>query len=156
MVFGPWWGLRLVSAGLLCAVTLTLPVGVLAEVVGHAQADYPIEACGLIAGPAGQVETATRIIPLRNASPEPDREFTFDPDEQLGAYQVMDALGEDPVVVYHSHPTGPAVPSATDRAHASAGSVWLIVSLTNPADPVARAWRVRGGVCDEIGLIVEG
>lgn len=146
-------------------MTLQLPADALAEVVDHCRRAHPREACGIIAGPAGQPAlghaTATRVIPMANTAPDPSGAFEFDVDEQLAAYAEMDTRGEDPVVLWHSHPAGPATPSAVDVAGAAGGtSLWLIVSLAGTTQPhdfhVAdvRCWRIIGGQPAEVEIQV--
>jgi len=139
---------------------LLLPADALAAVIAHCQIDYPNEACGIIAGPAGQPGTGTvaadRVIPIINISPDPQVGFRFFPPEQRAAYAAMDAAGEDPVVIYHSHPAGPAIPSPTDvDAAVTAGQTlrWLIVSLA--VDVVVQCWRYEDGqaVEDELRIL---
>lgn len=124
---------------------LRLSADLLAAVVYHATLAHPAEACGLLTGPAGQTEVATRQVPIRNTALDPKAEFVFDVDDQLAAYADMDARGEDPVVVYHSHPRGPAVLSGRDQAHAAhTSAVWLVVA-TSTRPPQVQAWRMQDG-----------
>jgi len=87
----------------------------------------------------------------------PGSRFEFDPTQQLAAYDQMDALREDPVVLYHSHPAGPPVPSPTDVAAAAGGTcLWLIVAMAGPA-PKARVWAIDGDqVTEHVLQIVDG
>ncbi len=117
------------------------------QVIAHARAAYPEEACGILAGPAGS-DTPTRYLPMDNAAPSATREYAyrFDPAQQLAAYREMDQCGEDPLALVHSHPHTSATPSAVDVARAAEpGAHYLILSLEDPAAPVLRAWRIRDG-----------
>ena len=128
---------------------ITIPTRVLAAVQRRVQEGLPVEVCGIIAGPAGQLALANRHIPLRNAAEDPASAFLLDMDEQLAAYADMDLRLEDPVVLYHSHPHGPAKPSPVDIRAAGGGTtrVWLIVSPSQ-----TRAWRFAGSSPVEIGI----
>jgi proteasome lid subunit RPN8/RPN11 len=99
-------------------------------ILDDCEARLPIEACGLLVGidePAGL--RVAEILPAPNVEAAPDR-FEIDPHllfathRRLRAEPDLRLLGH-----YHSHPGGPARPSATDRARAyEAGAVWLVVA----------------------------
>jgi proteasome lid subunit RPN8/RPN11 len=84
------------------------------DVAGRA----PEEACGLL---VGRVEDGIgyilEVIPTTNALHSPVR-YRIEPAEQLAAFNHMDETGMELVGIYHSHPNGPAGPSATDLAEA--------------------------------------
>ena len=87
----------------------------LRQVVEAAEAAYPGECCGLLVGrqtPKGVVEV-TRAHPAANLGKQPNR---FEIDPRLWV-DLARALGKGPTKVvglYHSHPDGPAQPSAVD------------------------------------------
>lgn len=123
------------------------------QMITHARACYPEEACGILAGPTGG--DPIRFIPMSNAAPAETREYAyrFDAAQQLAAYREMDGCGEDPIALVHSHPFTEARPSAVDVALAAdPDPLYLIVSLKDPANPVLRAWRIRGGRAAEESL----
>jgi proteasome lid subunit RPN8/RPN11 len=63
-----------------------------------------------------------------NVTPEPARRFEIDPQALVDAQRAARAGGPEVIGYYHSHPTGSAAPSATDRAMASRdGKVWAII-----------------------------
>ncbi|HEV2235766.1 MAG TPA: M67 family metallopeptidase [Ktedonobacterales bacterium] len=108
-----------------------------------------IEACGLLLGTAdagGWRIEAT--VPLRNIANSATY-FEFDPAELLG-HDLRH--GAAIVGVYHSHPGGPARPSATDLGQmtreAAAPWVWLILSSRGGAAlgavPGGGRWRAAG------------
>ncbi|MFE7461681.1 Mov34/MPN/PAD-1 family protein [Nocardiopsis terrae] len=106
---------------------LTLPVRLYDAVIAHALAAHPEEACGLLTGPAG-AGRPERFVPMINAIRH-TRQFRFDPAQQLAIWRDMDAHNENPVVLYHSHTTAGAYPSAEDVEHALLpGAHYLIVS----------------------------
>lgn len=90
-----------------------------------AERAHPDEACGLLLGRNGQVES---IVRCANVHPHPRRQFEIDPEALIDAHRAAREGGPEIVGYYHSHPLGPPVPSATDRAHATGdGRVWAIV-----------------------------
>ena len=70
-------------------------------IVAHAKKDHPDEACGVVAGPEG-TDRPERFVPMVNAAGSPTF-YEFDPQDLLTLYKDMDARGEEPVVIYHSH-----------------------------------------------------
>jgi proteasome lid subunit RPN8/RPN11 len=110
----------------------------LRQVVEAAEAAYPGECCGLLVGrqaPNGVVEVA-RAHPAANLGRQPNR---FEIDPRLWV-DLARALGKGPTKVvglYHSHPDGPAQPSAVDLAAAWGEElVWVIVSVAGEPEVV--------------------
>ncbi len=107
----------------------------LAAMRAHAAAAHPQEACGLLLGPV--LETGDRITearPARNVHPAPETHFEIDPQALIDAHRAARSGGAQVVGYYHSHPAGPAAPSATDRACAAGdGKVWAIVAGSDAA-----------------------
>ncbi len=112
---------------------LAIPRAILDEVVAHARAGLPAEACGVLAGNDGVV---TRFLPAVNAAASPTF-FEIAGDELLRITLDVEDAGEEIQAIYHSHVASPAIPSRTDldllgRWWPHVG--WLIVSLgTDPA-----------------------
>jgi len=128
---------------------LELPAALRDEIVSHARAESPREACGLVAGRDGR---ATRVIRCVNAHPAAVTRYTIDPREQLRAFRDMEANGEDLVAIYHSHPATQAYPSPTDRAESHyPEAIYVLVSLRDAA-PDVRAFRIRDGWVREVDL----
>lgn len=91
----------------------------------EAKASDAEECCGLLLGHA-KVEEAR---PAANVAPDRRRLFEIDPQALVDAHRAARQGGPSVVGYYHSHPTGPAAPSATDRAMATGdGRIWAIVS----------------------------
>jgi len=120
---------------------LILPASLYAAMVAQAQAESPLECCGLLAGTIGTDGTAraTGRYPLVNAAASPVR-FESDPRSMFDAVRAIARAGLDILAVYHSHPTSPPVPSRTDLAENYSEAVMtLIVGLTTDP-PTVRAW----------------
>jgi proteasome lid subunit RPN8/RPN11 len=132
--------------------------GVAAEILDHARADAPLESCGLLSGPshaAGRVR-ATRYHPARNALASATA-FDLHPEDLVRIVQEIDARGDELVGVVHSHPRGPAIPSATDVRQAHYPVAYVVVSLVAPgASPIEalRAWRIGTDGAREVGLAI--
>ncbi len=120
------------------AVDLRIEPEIYDIMIRHAQADAPLECCGLLAGRAGQ---AWRIYPLANASRSETR-YDADPKALIEAVQAIRRESTEIVAIYHSHPKWPAVPSRTDLSENHYGEVPRIIVglLTDP--PECRIWRL--------------
>jgi proteasome lid subunit RPN8/RPN11 len=118
---------------------LALPAALRDEIIAHARAEAPKEACGLIAGTG---TGAARIIRCTNAHPAPVTRYTIDPREQLRAFREMEAKGEDLVAIYHSHPVTQPHPSPTDRAEAHYPDAFYVLVSLRDATPELRAFRI--------------
>ncbi len=137
---------------------VSLPAALRQQLIDHAVADNPNEACGILAGSGERVE---RVFPVRNTADAVtadsgvfrDREtgtaaagrkpvhYYMDPRDQLRVYNAIDDLGLDVVGYYHSHTHSEARPSPTDiRLATDLAAVYVLVSLTE--QPAVRAWRI--------------
>lgn len=106
----------------------------------HATESGKLECCGLIAGRKG---VPTRTIRCANVASTPAVRYRIDPREQLEAFRSMDALGEELIGIYHSHPASAAFPSPTDRAEAYyPDATYVLVSLRGD-EPEIRAFRIN-------------
>ncbi len=114
--------------------------------LAHARAEYPNEACALLAGRDGVVE---RVYALPNAEASPTF-YVVEPKAQLRAMTEMDDLGLDLVGIFHSHVATEAYPSRTDvELAAYPEAAYLILSLADAEEPVLRAFRIRDGRVEE-------
>ena len=131
---------------------LRLPAVIHGEIVAHACAEAPRECCGLIGGPSGATDLsgpAVELFRLTNAAPGLDF-YEIDPGELFRVTRQLDDTDRDIVAIYHSHPTGPARPSATDIELAFWPDAWyLICSLDAPGRPDLRAFRIVDGEVSE-------
>jgi proteasome lid subunit RPN8/RPN11 len=130
------------------ADVLRIPRDMVEAIVGHARADHPDEACGIIAGPVGS-DRPTRLVPMTNAERSPTF-YRFDSAEQLALYREMDARDEEVVVVYHSHTATEAYPSRTDVDYAGEPNAhYVLVSTRDPQQYEFRSYRIVDGVVTE-------
>ncbi len=135
------------------SAAVSIPGGLLAQVVEWSRAGRPNEACGLIAGTAPALDggVATRFLPLTNAAASPFR-YLIDPDEQLRTMLDIDDLDEVVWAIVHSHVASPAVPSDTDVGLAAyPDALYLICSLAD-VTPHVRGWSIDHGVVSEVAL----
>jgi proteasome lid subunit RPN8/RPN11 len=118
------------------------------QIVAHARADHPDEACGVIAGPEG-TDRPERFIPMLNAARSPTF-YEFDSMDLLRLYREMDDRDEVPVVIYHSHTATEAYPSRTDISYASEPEAhYVLVSTRESATIEFRSFHIVDGVVTE-------
>ncbi|WP_368039482.1 M67 family metallopeptidase [Sphingomonas sp. ID1715] len=117
----------------------------LAAIKAHAATDPEHEVCGLLLGSGDRI---TAAAPARNIADDPRRRFEIDPTALFKALRRERAGGPGVLGYYHSHPHGPALPSATDQAMAEPnGKLWLIVGGAE-----VRAWRAGARGFEEVEL----
>jgi [CysO sulfur-carrier protein]-S-L-cysteine hydrolase len=117
------------------------------EMLQHVESQIPLEACGLLAGTDNRVE---EVIRIRNQAQSPVR-FVMDPYEQLKAFDWIESNGLDLLGIFHSHPAGPEIASATDIAEATYKVIHIIWSRRE------NRWQARGfwidrGTASEVTL----
>jgi proteasome lid subunit RPN8/RPN11 len=109
--------------------------------VAHALRDRPNECCGLLIARDGVIEEA---FPARNVHERPTR-FLIDPHDHFAALRHARASGGEVAGAYHSHPTGPPTPSATDRAEMNDPSLLYVVVSLAAEVPEIRAFSWEDG-----------
>jgi proteasome lid subunit RPN8/RPN11 len=130
--------------------TLTLPRGMVDEIVAHARREVPNECCGVVAGKDG---TAVKLIEAVNAEHSPYR-YSIDSRELFKIHRELDDNDWDMLVIYHSHTHTPAYPSPTDLGLAGyPDAFYLLVSLAEK-QPDVRAYRIRDRTVSEATLVV--
>jgi proteasome lid subunit RPN8/RPN11 len=97
----------------------------------HVVAALPYEACGLLAGAAGEVR---EVYPIPNQLRSRVR-YRMEPSEQVRAFTIIESNDMELVAIYHSHTAAPgtadeamAQPSATDIAEAAYAVVQVLWS----------------------------
>lgn len=98
------------------------------KLVAQCRARLPYESCGVLYGSkAGGFVRAEGFALVRNASPDPERSFRFDPGEWVRLY--YDAQKNQRAIVgfFHSHPQGPSHPSRLDGEDwEGSGTLWIV------------------------------
>lgn len=119
-----------------------------------AQISPETEVCGLIGGHDG---IPTTCYPVKNIASTPKRRFQMDPAQQIQAMKTMRERDETLFAIYHSHPTAPAWPSATDLEQAAyPDALYLIVSLNTKGVLKIRGFRLNGeGQVREVSLLLK-
>ena len=92
--------------------TLLISPALRQQMQEHVTECLPEEACGLLGGQGGRAEI---VLPVENVLHSPSR-FRMEPSEQIRAMTEIEQRGLELMAIYHSHPSGPEVLSATDLA----------------------------------------
>lgn len=130
---------------------LRLPEEMATQLIEHAIAEYPKEACGIIGGPPGE---ASKLYRLTNVDPDPVMRYNADPKELKRVTDDIYDNDWDVVAIYHSHTHSPAFPSPTDveRAFYPEAS-YVLVSLMDRQKPDLRAFRIIEGKITEMEVV---
>lgn len=124
---------------------LQIPAYLLDAIAAHARSEHPREACGFLTGPRGG--GPDRFVPIPNVHDDPTRYYVMKPEAVLAAYALMDKIGHDPVVVYHTHTSKDSTLSATDILRAMDLTLTYIVCSTarSTSLPTFQAWAISEG-----------
>jgi [CysO sulfur-carrier protein]-S-L-cysteine hydrolase len=142
--------------------SISLPAALVQQLIDHARAEYPNEACGVIVGdrPAADGGSALRWEPARNEAASAFR-YRVHRDDLYRLTVETDDADEVFWAIVHSHVRSPAVPSPTDVGAATyPDALYLLVSLAaDEADaatdrPSVRAWRIVDRAVHEVEVIV--
>jgi proteasome lid subunit RPN8/RPN11 len=133
---------------------LMLPQAMVEAMLAHAMAELPNEACGLISGSLRE-GTAAAFHPARNTDASPLR-YTLHPEDLVRITFALEEAGLDLLGIFHSHPRGAGVPSATDVREAMYPDAFhLLAGQSAPPSRMGlRAWRIRDGAAIEAAITV--
>jgi proteasome lid subunit RPN8/RPN11 len=120
--------------------------------------EYPLEACGLLAGPpadgGGAGDDGVTFYPCTNVAASA-RVYTIDPKDHLRAEMDADDHGHEIIGVVHSHTHSEAYPSPTDVA-AAPDPTWHYVIITLKREtPELRSFRIVDGEITEEPLTID-
>ncbi len=131
--------------------SLHIPRSLLRVMLAHGQAEYPLEACGLLGGRNGRVY---HLYTVENQLRSPVR-YEMDPLQQIQALLHMEDAGNELLAIYHTHPHGPETPSPTDVSLATfPEAIYIIVSLADRTAPVVRGYFIKENSVFETSLII--
>jgi len=112
--------------------------------------EYPLEACGLMAGEPGS-NVITRFFPCRNID-QSARIYTIDPKDHLRAERTAEDAGLEIRGVMHSHTHTEAYPSPTDVAAAPDPDWHYLIVTLKREKPEMRTYRIQAGLITEVTL----
>jgi proteasome lid subunit RPN8/RPN11 len=121
--------------------------------VAHALTTPTLECCGLLSGKNG---TITRLFQTPNVAENKAVRYEAAPLDVRRILEEIDGAGEQHLGIYHSHPSSPAYPSATDRKLAAYDVAYFVISLKSRARPNVRAFRLgKQSPTDEDAVVHE-
>lgn len=130
------------------AESLDLTVEDARRILAHVQAEWPLEACGLLGGIGRRV---LAVYPARNELASPVR-YRVHPDDLIRVIHELEEQGWELVGIYHSHPHGPPVPSATDVAEAYYPEAVYVIAAPVRGEWRLRAFRIADGTVREVPI----
>jgi proteasome lid subunit RPN8/RPN11 len=126
---------------------VVIPAALRDEIVAHARAGLPNEACGILAGEGDRVD---RFFAAEPDEPSPYY-YRIDARDQIRIMNEIDDAGLELVGIYHSHVSSPAYPSRTDAEQAFwPEAVYVIVSLAR--EPEMRGYRISDMTVSDVPL----
>lgn len=128
---------------------LTISQTHLDEIIAHATREYPLEACGLLAGEAEQVKA---FYKTRNDA-QSARIYTVNPMDYLKADRDAEARGMSIIGVVHSHTHSEAYPSPTDVNQAPDPSWHYVLVSLKQKDAVVRSFSIIDGNIVEESIV---
>ena len=116
----------------------------LERIESHAAEAFPGESCGFLTGRAGD-DIILDAIPSPNRA-ENRQEFLIDAALHLKLQRTLREKGQAEIGIYHSHPSGDALPSEKDRISLNDQNlVWMITALSESHPPQTRLFgHLRG------------
>ncbi|MRR30250.1 M67 family metallopeptidase [bacterium] len=127
---------------------MQIPISLRKEMLAHLEACLPEEGCGLLGGIQGKC-SLLRLVSNDLHSPTG---FRMNPQEQLQAFLLLEEMGLDLLAVFHSHPHGPQIPSATDVSEFAYPGVISLICVPSGADWIVRGFAIDGKRVTEITL----
>lgn len=127
------------------------PAELYLQMIEHLQGEVPNEGCGLIAFDG---DRPVKIYRGTNILASPTR-YRMDDEQVIEAIDEIEKNGWQLGAIYHSHPSSPPTPSATDIREANwPQALMVIVSLAGD-EPETCAYRIEGERSVEVDVIVE-
>jgi [CysO sulfur-carrier protein]-S-L-cysteine hydrolase len=114
---------------------LIIPSSIRKKIINHLSQILPEEGCGLLSGTGNIVRHHFSITNTLHNS----KRFLMDGKEMLQAFDWMDNHGQVLLAIYHSHPSGPALPSQTDFREDYYPDVIKIIASNAPSH-----WELKG------------
>ncbi len=121
-------------------MTLRIAEVLLDQVRRHGEEAYPAECCGVIAGTAGPVKQAVRVVPVANRRSDDPHRYLIAAEQIRQVEQELRGAGLEIVGYYHSHPDHPAAPSPYDVEHAWPWYSYLIARVSEGQAADIAAW----------------
>ena len=110
--------------------------------INHAQAEYPLECCGLLSGVDPLID---KVTPTANLKRSPC-EFFISPEDLFAFMRSMRGGSRDFLGIYHSHIRSPAFPSERDIAESYYHDIsyWIVSLEERIPDVRCFVWKGAG------------
>jgi proteasome lid subunit RPN8/RPN11 len=129
---------------------IRLARGVANQITDHARANPAEECCGLLAGRSGIISSA---FPAKNAAGQPETKYEIALEELFGLMREIRGGGLELLGIYHSHPNGENIPSASDIERAYyPDAAYIIISPLSDTPKAIRAFSIREGNVFELAI----
>jgi len=128
-------------------LNLEIPNNIFQQMLKQAEAEAPIEACGILAGSNSKVK---KLYKMTNTERSSDH-FMMEPAEQFKVVKDIRSAGMKMLAIYHSHPATPARPSQEDiRLSFTPDVTYVIVSLQDSSCPAIKGFLIKNGNVTEV------
>jgi len=129
--------------------SLEIPKRIYTKLVTQARREAPLEACGILSGRDGRVQTYHEMT---NADQSREH-YNMVPAEQFKVIKAIRTAKQELLAIFHSHPETPARPSQEDiRLALTPDVAYVIVSLQKPETPVIKGFLVENAIVTEVPL----
>ena len=127
-------------------VVIQIRRAVLDAIIHEAVKAYPLEACGLIAGPTigSEADVVDEFHPCVNIA-ESARVYTIDPKDHLRIEREVENRDNEVIGVVHSHTHSEPFPSLTDVGQAPDPNWHYIIVSLKRESPETRCYRIIDG-----------
>lgn len=119
------------------------------EILKHIDQCLPEEACGLI---GGKCNTSEIILPMKNILSS-RYAYKMDAIDLIHAFKKFEQQNLDLIGIYHSHPTGPCIPSMKDIIEFSYPGVVSLVIVPGKK-PQIRGFNIYSKEYIEVKIIL--
>jgi proteasome lid subunit RPN8/RPN11 len=124
-------------------MTLRLSDALLSEIKRQGELAYPAECCGVLAGRAGAVKEAHRLVAVANRRTDDPHRYLISSDDLRRVTTDLKSSELEIVGIYHSHPDHPAVPSAFDLDHAWPWYSYVILQVDGGNAADLTSWELE-------------
>ena len=124
-------------------MSLTAASSEMDKLYAHAEAGYPHEVVGILAGHR-ETGRLLKVLPLINERADSaHNRYKVSGLILMRAEQSLEAEGHDILGYYHSHPDHPSQYSDYDRDHALPNMSYVIVSVLDGTVAHTASWRLK-------------
>jgi [CysO sulfur-carrier protein]-S-L-cysteine hydrolase len=128
---------------------LRLPATAWHQMLAHAHACLPEEACGLLAGATTDGHAQVAWFRACENAAHSSKVYTVDSRQHLAADRDAENEGLEIIGVVHSHTHTEPYPSPTDIAQAPDPNWHYVIVSLRDTEPMLRSWHIVDGTVSE-------